>query len=43
MDLIYNPEETIFLSKAKEKKAGILNGLKMLEIQADRSYDIWKK
>lgn len=43
VDLIYNPEETIFLSKAKEKKAGILNGLKMLEFQADRSFDIWKK
>jgi shikimate dehydrogenase len=43
MDLIYNPEETVFLLKAKNKNARILNGLKMLEIQADKSYDIWKK
>ena len=40
-DLVYNPTETLFLKKAKEQGAIIKNGLEMLEIQADRSWDIW--
>ncbi|MFB1003742.1 MAG: shikimate dehydrogenase [Bacteroidia bacterium] len=41
-DLVYTPEETEFLCKAKAKKATIKNGLEMLEIQADEAWDIWK-
>lgn len=40
-DLIYNPEKTRFLEKAKAKGARIMNGLKMLEIQAEASWKIW--
>ena len=41
-DLIYNPEETVFLKKGKEQGAKTKNGLEMLELQAERSWDIWK-
>ena len=40
-DLIYNPSETVFLSKGKEKGAIIKNGLEMLELQAEKSWEIW--
>lgn len=40
-DLIYNPAETTFLKKGKEKKATTINGLKMLELQAEKSWSIW--
>ena len=40
-DLVYNPEETIFLTKAKEQGAKIKNGLEMLYLQAERSWYIW--
>ena len=40
-DLVYNPEVTEFLKRAKEKGAMIKNGLEMLHLQADRSWEIW--
>ncbi len=40
-DLIYNPNETTFLKKSKKMGAEIINGLKMLEIQAEESWKIW--
>lgn len=40
-DLIYNPDTTLFLAKAKEKGATIENGKEMLRIQADESWRIW--
>ena len=40
-DLIYNPSETLFLSKGKAQGATIQNGLEMLHIQADESWKIW--
>ncbi len=40
-DLIYNPAETLFLSKGKEKGAIVKNGLQMLELQADKAWEIW--
>ena len=40
-DLIYNPIETVFLKKGKEKGAKIKNGLEMLALQADKSWEIW--
>lgn len=40
-DLIYNPEETLFLQKGKEKGAVTINGLNMLKLQADKAWEIW--
>ena len=40
-DLIYNPEETLFLKQAKQKGALTVNGLSMLQWQAERSWEIW--
>lgn len=40
-DLVYNPEESRFLQQAKAQGAVIKNGLEMLHLQADRSWDIW--
>jgi len=42
-DLIYNPEETIFLQKGKAQGAAIKNGLEMLHLQAEASWDIWNR
>ncbi|MFD2561567.1 shikimate dehydrogenase family protein [Aquimarina rubra] len=42
-DLIYNPEETTFMKKGKEKGATIANGLKMLVLQAEKSWEIWNQ
>ncbi len=41
VDLIYNPEETIFLKKGKENGATVINGEKMLLAQAEQSWKIW--
>lgn len=40
-DLIYNPETTLFLKKAKEQSATTINGLSMLQLQAEKSWEIW--
>lgn len=40
-DLVYNPEETLFLKKASERGARICNGLNMLHLQALLSWQIW--
>ncbi len=40
-DLIYNPAETQFLKKGKQVGAKVMNGLKMLQIQADKSWEYW--
>jgi shikimate dehydrogenase len=40
-DLIYNPPETLFLKKGRQAGAKILNGLTMLQMQADKSWEIW--
>ncbi len=42
-DLIYNPEETLFLKKGKAQGATVKNGLEMLKIQAEESWKIWRK
>ena len=42
-DTIYNPETTTFLRLARSRGATTLNGLKMLQNQALRSWQIWKK
>mgnify|MGYP001129095970 CR=1 FL=1 len=40
-DLIYNPARTMFLQKAEMRGAMIKNGLEMLHIQAEKSWQIW--
>ena len=40
-DLVYNPPETLFLKMGRKQGAATTNGLRMLELQADRSWDIW--
>lgn len=41
IDLIYNPEETVFLKQAKESGLNIVNGLYMLVGQAVAAQEIW--
>jgi len=43
IDLIYNPEETQFLKKAKKKGAVTKNGYEMLVFQAEKAWKIWNK
>lgn len=42
-DLIYNPNETLFMKKGREKGATCINGREMLKIQAEASWKIWNK
>lgn len=40
-DLVYNPEESLFLKKGREQGAVIKNGKEMLELQALEAWSIW--
>lgn len=40
-DLVYNPEETLFMKKGKAQGASVKNGLEMLHLQAIRAWEIW--
>lgn len=40
-DLIYNPDETLFMKNSKQAGAEVKNGLEMLLLQAFISYEIW--
>ncbi|MEJ2585035.1 MAG: shikimate dehydrogenase [Robiginitalea sp.] len=40
-DLIYNPAETTFLKRGRERGARTKNGLEMLQLQAEASWKIW--
>lgn len=40
-DMVYNPEETLFMKLAKKQGAGTCNGLGMLYAQADAAFDFW--
>ncbi|MGB0981463.1 MAG: shikimate dehydrogenase family protein [Winogradskyella sp.] len=42
-DLIYNPTQTKFLGYGKAKGAKTINGLDMLKLQAEKSWNIWNK
>ena len=42
-DLVYNPEETTFMKKAKENGAKVQNGYEMLVFQAEKAWKIWNK
>ncbi len=43
IDLVYNPAETMFMKLAAENGAIVLNGLGMLEAQADKAWEIWNQ
>ena len=40
-DLVYNPEETLFLKRGLEQGATVKNGLEMLYLQAEASWQFW--
>jgi shikimate dehydrogenase len=41
-DLVYNPEQTLFLEKGKSAGAQTINGLQMLYGQAEAAWQIWQ-
>lgn len=41
-DLVYNPIETLFLQRGRERQAHTQNGLPMLHAQADAAWQIWQ-
>jgi shikimate dehydrogenase len=42
-DLLYNPDETLFMKKGEEQGAVVKNGLEMLLLQAFAGWNIWTK
>lgn len=42
-DLVYNPEETLFMKKGKAQGATVKNGLEMLILQALASWQFWNE
>lgn len=40
-DLVYNPSVTAFMSEGVKRNLKVVNGLRMLELQAERSWSIW--
>ena len=42
-DLVYNPEETLFMRKGREMGAFVHNGKRMLHLQADKAWEVWNK
>lgn len=41
-DLVYNPAETQFMKLGLERGASVHNGLRMLELQAEKAWEIWQ-
>jgi len=41
VDLVYNPEESLFLKLGKERGAKGISGLTMLHQQAEKSWELW--
>lgn len=41
IDLVYNPEQTLFLREGKARGATIVNGMAMLHAQAEASWALW--
>lgn len=41
-DLVYNPAETLFMKLGHERRAATHNGLRMLELQAEKAWEIWQ-
>ncbi|HOV10638.1 MAG TPA: shikimate dehydrogenase [Bacteroidales bacterium] len=43
IDLIYNPDKTVFMQKCEQMEAQVVNGLEMLWVQAEKSWEIWNQ
>lgn len=41
-DLVYNPEETLFMKKGRDQGAKAIHGMDMLVGQAEKAYEIWE-
>jgi len=42
-DLIYNPVKTAFLLEGETRGASICNGQRMLELQAEKAWEVWNE
>ena len=42
-DLLYNPDETLFMKKGRAQSATVKNGLEMLLLQAFAAWEIWHR
>lgn len=42
-DLVYNPAETLFMRRGLEQGAHVLNGHRMLVLQAEKAWEIWQE
>lgn len=42
-DLVYNPATTTFMQKAQERGAQVKGGLEMLQLQAEKAWEIWSE
>jgi shikimate dehydrogenase len=40
-DMVYNPEVSIFLNKGHKQGASVKNGLEMLQLQAEKAWEVW--
>ena len=40
-DLVYNPSETLFMAKSMQQGTTVKNGMQMLRLQAEKSWEIW--
>ena len=43
LDLVYNPEVTSFLDYGMQRGAHVMNGRRMLEVQAEAAWKIWNE
>lgn len=43
IDLVYNPEKTVFMARCEQQQALVVNGLEMLWVQAEKSWEIWNQ
>lgn len=41
-DLVYNPPQTLLLRHALEQGAKVQNGLEMLQLQAEKAWEVWQ-
>lgn len=42
-DLVYNPKQSLFLSRASAQGAKTINGMEMLYLQAEKAWAIWQR
>ncbi len=40
-DLVYNPSQSEFIKAGRKRGAAVISGLRMLELQAQKAYQIW--